>query len=223
VSPANGARVKRASTIKAGRATAIEAGLAAAYPDATTELDFRNPYELLVATILSAQCTDVRVNTVTPALFARFPDATALVGADQGELEGMIRTTGFYRNKAKSLLGMATVVAERHGGEVPARIEDLTNLPGVGRKTANVVLGTAFGMATGVVVDTHTARLAQRLGLSEATDPEKIEQDLMEQFPPASWVALGHRLILHGRRVCRARKPACDQCALAPFCPRIGV
>jgi endonuclease-3 len=223
VSPANGARAKRASTIKAGRAIAIEVGLAAAYPDATTELDFRNPYELLVATILSAQCTDVRVNTVTPALFARFPDATALAGADQGELEGMIRTTGFYRNKAKSLLGMATAVAERHGGEVPARMEDLTNLPGVGRKTANVVLGTAFGMATGVVVDTHVARLAQRLGLSEATDPEKIEQDLMEQFPPASWVALGHRLVLHGRRVCRARKPACDQCALAPFCPRIGV
>ncbi|HLE60954.1 MAG TPA: endonuclease III [Thermoanaerobaculaceae bacterium] len=211
---------KRA-TVK--RAAAIEAGLAAAYPDATCELDFRNPYELLVATILSAQCTDVRVNMVTPALFARLPDATALAGADQVELEGMIRTTGFYRNKAKSLVGMASAVVERHGGEIPARMDDLTKLPGVGRKTANVVLGTAFGMATGVVVDTHVARLAKRLGLSEETDPEKIEQDLMELFPPASWVALGHRLILHGRRVCKARKPACDQCSLAPFCPRIGV
>jgi endonuclease-3 len=215
VSRAKGATVKRAA--------AIEAGLAAAYPEATTELAFRNPYELLVATILSAQCTDVRVNIVTPGLFGRFPDITALAGADQAELEGMIRTTGFYRNKAKALLGMATAVAERHGGKIPARMEDLTKLPGVGRKTANVVLGTAFGMATGVVVDTHVARLAQRLGLSKATDPEKIEHDLMELFPPASWVALGHRLILHGRRVCKARKPACDQCALAPFCPRIGV
>ena len=215
--------MSRAKGATPKRAAAIEAGLAAAHPEATTELAFRNPYELLVATILSAQCTDVRVNMVTPVLFARFPDVTALAGADQAELEGMIHTTGFYRNKAKSLLGMATAVAERHGGEIPARMVELTNLPGVGRKTANVVLGTAFGMATGVVVDTHVARLAQRLGLSEATDPEKIEQDLMELFPPASWVALGHRLILHGRRVCKARKPDCDQCSLAPFCPRIGV
>jgi len=215
--------VSKGKRATAERAASIEAGLAAAYPEATTELAFRNPYELLVATILSAQCTDVRVNMVTPALFARLPDATALAGADQVELEGMIRTTGFYRNKAKSLVGMASAVVERHGGEIPARMDDLTKLPGVGRKTANVVLGTAFGMATGVVVDTHVARLAKRLGLSEETDPEKIEQDLMELFPPASWVALGHRLILHGRRVCKARKPACDQCSLAPFCPRIGV
>jgi endonuclease-3 len=215
--------VSRAKGATAKRAAAIEAGLAAAYPDATCELDFRNPYELLVATILSAQCTDVRVNTVTPGLFARFPDATALAGADQVELEGMIRTTGFYRNKAKSLVGMASAVVERHGGAIPARMDDLTTLPGVGRKTANVVLGTAFGMATGVVVDTHVARLAQRLGLSEETDPEKIEQDLIKLFPPSSWVALGHRLILHGRRVCTARKPACDRCPLGPFCPRIGV
>lgn len=215
--------MSRAKGATAKRAAAIEAGLAAAYPDATCELDFRNPYELLVATILSAQCTDVRVNTVTPGLFARFPDATALAGADQVELEGMIRTTGFYRNKAKSLVGMASAVVERHGGAIPARMDDLTTLPGVGRKTANVVLGTAFGMATGVVVDTHVARLAQRLGLSEETDPEKIEQDLIKLFPPSSWVALGHRLILHGRRVCTARKPACDRCPLGPFCPRIGV
>jgi endonuclease-3 len=212
---------KRRATAK--RAAAIEAGLAAAYPDAAIELAFRNPYELLVATILSAQCTDVRVNMVTPALFARFPDAEALAGADQADLEEMIRTTGFYRAKAKSLLGMARAVVVRHGGEIPAGMDDLTTLPGVGRKTANVVLGTAFGMATGVVVDTHVARLAQRLGLSGESDPEKIEQDLMELFPPPSWVALGHRLILHGRRVCKARKPACDPCPLAPFCPRVGV
>jgi endonuclease-3 len=205
------------------RVTAIEAGLAAAYPDATTELVFHNPYELLVATILSAQCTDVRVNMVTPALFARFPDATALAAADPAALEEMIRSTGFYRNKAKSLLGMARAVSELHGGEIPARMDDLTKLPGVGRKTANVVLGTAFGLATGVVVDTHVARLAKRLGLSEQSDPDKIEEDLMGLFPPPSWVALGHRLILHGRRVCNARKPTCERCPLAPFCPRIGV
>jgi endonuclease-3 len=201
----------------------IEKGLAATYPEATTELAFRNPYELLVATILSAQCTDVRVNMVTPALFARFPDALTLAGADQGELEEMIRTTGFYRNKAKALLGMASAIAERHGGEIPSRMDQLTALPGVGRKTANVVLGTAFGTASGVVVDTHVARLAQRLGLSRESDPEKIERDLMRLFPPSSWVALGHRLILHGRRVCKARKPACDRCALAAVCPKIGV
>lgn len=215
--------MRKAKGATAKRASAIEAGLAAAYPDATTELVFRNPYELLVATILSAQCTDVRVNMVTPALFARFPDATALAGADAAKLEEMIRSTGFYRNKAKSLLGMARAVAELHGGEIPARMDDLTKLPGVGRKTANVVLGTAFGLATGVVVDTHVARLAQRLGLSEQSDPDKIEQDLMGQFPRSSWVALGHRLILHGRRACKARKPACESCPLAPFCPRIGV
>ena len=215
--------MRKAAGATAKRAAAIEAGLAAAYPDATAELDFRNPYELLVATILSAQCTDVRVNIVTPVLFARFPNASAMAGADPAELEEMIRSTGFYRNKAKSLLGMARAVAELHGGEIPARMDDLTKLPGVGRKTANVVLGTAFGLATGVVVDTHVARLAQRLGLSEQRDPEKIEEDLMGQFPPSSWVALGHGLILHGRRVCTARKPACDRCPLAPFCPRIGV
>lgn len=215
--------MRKVTSATAKRAAAIEAGLAAAYPDAACELNFRNPYELLVATILSAQCTDVRVNMVTPALFARFPDARALAGAHQAELEEMIRSTGFYRNKAKSLLGMARAVAERHGGEIPARMDALTGLPGVGRKTANVVLGTAFGLATGVVVDTHVARLAQRLGLSGKRDPDKIEKDLMELSPPSSWVALGHRLILHGRRVCHARKPACDSCSLSPLCPRIGV
>jgi len=205
------------------RPNALETALTAAYPDATCELDFSNPYELLVATILSAQCTDARVNTVTPALFRRFPDATALASAEQTELEELVRSTGFFRNKARSLLGMARAVVERYGGEIPASMDHLTQLPGVGRKTANVVLGTAFGMSTGVVVDTHVARLARRLGLSLEEGPEKIERDLMETFPPASWVPLGHRLIVHGRRVCHARKPACDACPLAPFCPRTGV
>jgi len=216
-------RGRRGGGASAARAAAVEAALAAAYPGATCELDFSNPYELLVATILSAQCTDARVNLVTPALFARFPDARALAGADPTELEELIRSTGFFHNKAKSLLGMAQAVVERHGGEIPASMADLTGLPGVGRKTANVVLGTAFGMSTGVVVDTHVARLAGRLGLSAETEPEKIERDLMELFPPASWVALGHGLILHGRRVCQARRPACGACPLAPTCPRIGL
>ena len=202
---------------------ALDAALAAAYPDAGCELDFRNPFELLVATILSAQCTDARVNMVTPGLFARYPDAAALAAAEQGELEALIRSTGFYRNKAKSLLGMARAVVERHGGEVPATMEAMTALPGVGRKTANVVLGTAFGLATGVVVDTHVSRLAGRLGLSRRSEPEKIEADLMRLFPPSSWVALAHRLILHGRRVCVARKPACEGCSLAAICPKVGV
>ena len=214
-------RVKAEAGAK--RVAAVAAALAAAYSDATCELDFADPYQLLVATILSAQCTDARVNTVTPALFTRFPRARALAEAAPEELEALIRPTGFFRSKAKALLGMARAVVERHGGEVPATMDDLTRLPGVGRKTANVVLGTAFGMATGVVVDTHVARLAGRLGLSAESDPEKIERDIMDLFPPAGWVALGHRLIVHGRRVCRARKPACDGCPLAAVCPRIGV
>ncbi len=212
---------RRAAT--AARAAAIEGALAAAYPDAACELDFSDPYQLLVATILSAQCTDARVNTVTPALFARFPDARALAGATPEELEALIRSTGFFRNKSKSLLGMAQAVVERHDGKIPPAMDALTRLPGVGRKTANVVLGTAFGIATGVVVDTHVARLARRLGLTAEDDPEKIERDLMALFPASGWVVLGHRLILHGRRVCHARTPACDGCPLAPLCPRVGV
>jgi endonuclease-3 len=215
--------VKRQKAATAKRAAAVEAALTAAYPNATCGLDFRNPYELLVATILSAQCTDARVNMVTPALFTRFPDATALAQAEPAELEEMIHSTGFYRNKAKSLTGMARTVVERHAGDIPPRMDDLTTLPGVGRKTANVVLGTALGLSTGVVVDTHVARLAKRLGFSAQGDPDKIEQDLMKLFPASSWVALGHRLILHGRRVCHARKPDCDHCPLAALCPRIGV
>jgi endonuclease-3 len=204
-------------------ADGVARALAVAYPDADCELHHRDAYQLLVATILSAQCTDARVNQVTPALFARWPDAGALARADQTELEAAIRSTGFYRNKAKALLGMARAVVERHGGAIPADMDALTALPGVGRKTANVILGTAFGVAAGVVVDTHVARLAKRLGLSRQSDPEKIERDLMRKFPSGAWVALGHRLILHGRRVCAARKPACDRCPLAAACPRVGV
>jgi endonuclease-3 len=206
-----------------GKPDAIERALAAAYPDAGCELHHRDAYQLLVATILSAQCTDARVNQVTPALFARWPDAATLARADQGELEEAVRSTGFYRNKAKALLGMARAVVERHGGAIPADMDTLTALPGVGRKTANVILGTAFGIAAGVVVDTHVARLAQRLGLSKQTDPEEIEQDLTRSFHSSGWIALGHRLILHGRRVCAARKPACERCPLALVCPKIGV
>lgn len=206
-----------------GRVAKLDAALTAAYPGATCELGFSNPYELLVATILSAQCTDVRVNLVTPGVFARFPDARALASAEESELEELIRSTGFYRNKTKALLGMAQAVVARHGGRVPAEMAALTALPGVGRKTANVVLGTGFGLAVGVVVDTHVARLSRRLGLTDQTSPEGIEQDLMARFPATSWIALAHRLILHGRRVCQARKPACQRCPLADLCPRIGV
>jgi endonuclease-3 len=215
--------VKQAVARRRGVPDAVERALAAAYPDATCELHHHDAYELLVATILSAQCTDARVNQVTPALFKRWPDATRLARAGQTDLEEAIRSTGFYRNKAKSLLGMARAVVERHGGAIPADMDALTALPGVGRKTANVVLGTAFGVATGVVVDTHVARLAKRLGLTRQTDPVKIERDLMRKLPSSSWIALGHRLILHGRRVCGARKPACDRCPLAAVCPRVGV
>ena len=206
-----------------GRAAQVVDALASAYPDAACELVFHDAFELLVATILSAQCTDVRVNQTTPALFARFPDATALAGAQQAEIEELIHPTGFFRQKAKVLLAVARQLVERHGGTVPADMGALTDLPGVGRKTANVVLGTAFGLATGIVVDTHVARLARRLDLSVETDPACIERDLMAIFPEESWIALGHRLILHGRRICTARKPACERCALAAICPRIGV
>ena len=208
---------------QANLASRLVGELAAAYPDATCELTFSDPYELLVATILSAQCTDARVNQVTPALFARFPDAAALAGADPTEVEALIRPTGFFRSKTRSLVGMARALVERHGGSVPADMDALTALPGVGRKTANVVLGTAFGLATGVVVDTHVARLARRMGLSRNEDPVAIEADLMALFPPEQWVDLAHRIIFHGRCVCAARKPACDRCTLSAVCPRHGV
>ena len=205
------------------RIDAILAGLAALYPDATCELDHRNPFELLCATILSAQCTDVRVNQVTPKLFARWPNARALAAADQGELEEGIRSTGFFRNKAKNLLGMARALVINHGGKVPRTMEEMIELPGVARKTANVVLGTAYGLPTGIVVDTHVIRLSGRLDLSRATDPKKIETDLMTKVPREQWIAFAHRLIWHGRRVCGARRPRCAECALAPLCPSAEV
>ena len=189
------------------------------HPDAHCALDHGNAYELLAATILSAQCTDERVNQVTPALFERYPDARALAAADQEELEQLIRPTGFFRNKAKSLLGMARAVVERHGGEVPNTMDTLHELPGVGRKTANVVLGNAFGVDEGVVVDTHVRRVSQRLGLTKHEDPEKIEQDLMELVPREDWTDFSHLLIFHGRRICVARKPKHDQCSLCELCP----
>lgn len=185
---------------------------------ATCELDHDNPYQLLVATILSAQSTDKRVNLVTPALFAKYPNGAALAGADPDELEAVIRSTGFYRNKAKHLLGMARRVVEVYGGEIPPRMDDLVTLPGVARKTANVVLGTAFGINAGVVVDTHVKRVSARLGMTAETDPAKIERDLMAEVPQASWTDVGHQLIWHGRRICHARNPDCEHCPLAPLC-----
>jgi endonuclease-3 len=205
-----------------GRVAAILAILEAEFPDATTALDFGTPLQLLVATILSAQCTDARVNMVTPGLFARYPDARALADAPQAELEAMIRSTGFFRNKAKAIRACSADIVAKHGGEVPNTLESLTALRGVGRKTANVVLGNAFGVP-GLVVDTHVARLAKRLGLTRESDPVKIEFALMPVIPRERWSAFSHWLILHGRRTCIARKPKCSTCPLAPHCPRIGV
>ncbi|HEY8483448.1 MAG TPA: endonuclease III [Longimicrobiales bacterium] len=201
------------------RAREIIRRLREEYPDARCSLNFENPFQLLVATILSAQCTDERVNQVTPALFARYPTPEDLAGARQEELEELIHSTGFYRNKAKSLLGMAARLVEEHGGRVPDEMEALVRLPGVGRKTANVVLGNAFGKAEGVVVDTHVKRLAGRLGLSRASDPDRIEQDLMELVPREDWTDLAHLFIYHGRAVCKAPRPRCEACRLAELCP----
>ncbi len=182
-----------------------------------------DPYQLLVATILSAQCTDARVNLVTPELFRRYPDPISLANAEPAKLEELIRSTGFFRAKARNLLAMAGQVVERHGGRIPMDLEALTALNGVGRKTANVVLGTAFGIAEGVVVDTHVKRLSRRLGLTKGKTPEQIERDLMKVIPREEWVDLSHRLIQHGRKVCLARRPRCESCTFAPFCPKLGV
>jgi endonuclease-3 len=201
------------------RAAEIVRRLRAEYPDARCSLDHADAYQLLVATILSAQCTDERVNQVTPALFARYPTPEDLAGARQEELEELIRSTGFYRNKAKSLLGMANALVERHGGRVPDEMDALVALPGVGRKTANVVLGNAFGKAEGVVVDTHVTRLSNRLGLTRHRDPGKIEADLMACVAREDWTDLAHLFIYHGRAVCRAPKPRCGECVLADLCP----
>lgn len=193
------------------------------YPDATAELDFSTPLELLVATILSAQSTDERVNQITKDLFQTYRSADDYAAADPEVLEEEIRSSGFYRNKTKSLIGMGKALVENFDGRLPRTIEELVTLPGVARKTANVVLGTAFGIAEGVVVDTHVRRLSQRLGLSAQSNPVKVEKDLMEALPRAEWIFAAHALILHGRRVCTARRPSCEECDLEALCPRIGV
>ena len=197
--------------------------LEAAYGDADCSLGHASPLELLVATILSAQCTDARVNLVTPDVFRRFPDAAALARAPRGSLEKVIRTTGFFNAKAKAIRGAARAIVEKHGGEVPRTMDALLALPGVGRKTANVVLGTAFRAPDGVVVDTHVGRLARRLGWTVETDPTKVERDLNAAIPRERWVWVGHALIQHGRRVCAARKPRCGECSLKDICPKRGV
>ena len=203
------------------RARRINRILAATYPDACCELVYDDPLELLVATILSAQCTDVRVNQVTPALFARYPTAADYAAADPAEVEQLIRSTGFYRNKAANIIGMAQAVTARHGGEVPRRMRELVTLPGVGRKTASVVLGNAFGVP-GLTVDTHVGRLSRRLGWTVSRDPEVVEREVGALFPRSEWTMLSHRLIFHGRRCCTARSPACGQCPLARYCPSYG-
>jgi endonuclease III len=203
----------------AARAGEVITRLKREYPDAATELDWRTPLDLLVATMLSAQSTDVRVNGVTKTLFKRYRVASDYAEADPEELEDEIRAVGFFRNKARALRGMGRALVEEHGGEVPRTMEDLVRLPGVGRKTANVVLGNAFGIDEGVVVDTHVRRLVGRLGLSHERDPEKIERDLLELVPEGERALFSHLLIFHGRRVCRARKPDCPNCVLDDVCP----
>lgn len=204
------------------RVRKINRVLAETYPYAVAELDFENPFELLVATVLSAQTTDVRVNQVTPSLFARFPDAHAMAVAEERELAELIRPTGFYKSKTRALLGLSQALVEEHDGEVPGRLEDLVKLPGVGRKTAFVVLGNAFG-EPGLTVDTHFGRLARRLGMTEQEDPVKVEREVAELFEPRDWTMLSHRLIFHGRRVCHSRRPACGACPIARWCPSYGI
>ena len=201
------------------RAAEIYRRLSQLYPDAHCELDYRNPYELLVATILSAQTTDKRVNMVTPTLFAKYPDVEALARAEPSDVEDIIKSTGFFRAKTKSIIGMAGGVVDAHNGKVPSTLALLVTLPGVGRKTANVVLGNAFDVNEGVVVDTHVARLSQRLDFTREDDPVKIEQELMKLFPHEQWTMLSHLLIWHGRRICFARKPKCSDCVIAELCP----
>jgi endonuclease-3 len=213
--------MKPSNSLRA-RAGRIVRKLAQLYPDAHCALHHDNPLQLLVATILSAQCTDERVNRVTPALFARYPDARAFAAADQSELEKMIQSTGFFRSKAKNIIACCRQLVEQYGGQVPQTMEELVALPGVGRKTANVLLGNAFAKP-GIPVDTHVRRLSRRMGLTEHTDPVKIERDLMALIPRKEWTLFGHRMIFHGRQVCHARKPQCDQCQLAALCPRVGV
>ena len=206
-------------SLSAAPAPEVTARLKAEYPDASTELDWSNPLELLVATILSAQTTDVQVNRVTESLFSKYRTAEDYADSTPDELEEDIRPTGFYRNKARSLRGMARALVEEHGGEVPRTMSELVALPGVGRKTANVVLGNAFGLNEGIVVDTHVRRVSGRLGLTESSDPVKVEQELMRLVPERDWTIFSHLLILHGRRTCKARKPDCPNCILNDICP----
>jgi endonuclease-3 len=205
------------------RAKKVVAALRKEYPDAVCALVHRSPFELLVATILSAQCTDERVNMVTPALFKKYSGPAAFAAAPLPAIEKAIQSTGFFRNKAKSIKACSQALIEHHGGEVPEDLESLVELAGVGRKTANVVLGVAYGKATGVVVDTHVGRLSRRLGLTENTDPVKVEADLMQLLPKKEWIDFSHRMIYHGRQVCIARRPRCEACVMQSFCPKIGV
>jgi endonuclease-3 len=207
----------------ATRVAALLARLHATYPEAECALHHENPLQLLVATILSAQCTDVRVNLVTPALFARYKTAADFAGAPAGELEALIRSTGFFRNKARSIRSCCRAIAEQYDGRVPATLAELHALEGIGRKTASVVLGVAYGQAEGIVVDTHVARLSRRLGLTRQRTPEKIEQALMKVVPRGEWIAFSHLLIWHGRQRCQARRPDCTHCEIVTICPRIGV
>jgi len=192
------------------------------YPDARCELDFANPFQLLCATVLSAQCTDVRVNAVTPALFSAFPEPADLASADRGQVEDIIRSTGFFRAKTNSLLGLSQAICDHFRGEVPDRLSQLVTLPGVGRKTANVVLGNAFAIP-GITVDTHVGRLSRRMGFTVEEDPVKVEQDLMQLFPRKTWTQMSHVMIWHGRRRCHSRRPACGACPVAKLCPSAGI
>ena len=214
---------REAKEAKAARVRQIIAGLRKAYPEAHCELNHSNPLQLLIATILSAQCTDKRVNSVTPGLFVKYPTAQAFAAAPSTDLEQEIKSTGFFRNKAKSIKACCQALVEQHAGEVPQTMEELTDLGGVGRKTANVVLGNAFNLNVGIVVDTHVGRLSHRLGFTSRVSPEQIEQDLMELVPHAQWTLFSHWLIWHGRRRCYARNPDCQQCEIQVLCPRLGV
>lgn len=211
------------AAVESERVRRIAESLEALYPDAACSLTFTTPFELLVATILSAQCTDERVNQVTPGLFSRWPGPADLAEAEPSDLEALVRPTGLFRNKARFLREASRLILERHGGKVPRTMKELVGLPGVARKTANVVLGTGMGIHEGFVVDTHVARLSKRLGLSMKKGPEGIEADLLARFPSREWTALGHRMILHGRTTCTARRPGCAECALRRDCPRVGV